>query len=302
MKRTKSLSMREMRNLRSIVYEKTGYYIKNRSLLVQAFTRSSYSAQCGGENNEVLEFIGDRVLDYYVVKAIAERYGYVKTQRNVSFDGDCEYSFKGHARDFTELKKKIVSNETLACKIDAWNLTQYMIVGKCDINNQVADQVKIKADLFEAILGAVAVASQWNPKVLQNVVEKMLQIEDYLMEIDGQQYKPEHFSVDNAVSTLKELSEQGRCSVPVYEYGSPEDLGYDENGNPRWVCTCKVAEWALIRQVWASSKKLAKKYAAYLILCDHFEFCNEYGENGAWLSWRYENGKLQPSHKVDAGL
>lgn len=297
MKRTKNFSMREMRNLRSIVYEKTGYYIKKRCLLVQAFTRSSYSAQYGGENNEILEFIGDRVLDYYVVKIIAERYGYVKTQRNVSFAGDCEYAFRGHARDFTELKKKIVSNATLACKIDEWNLTQYMIAGKCDITNQVADQEKVKADLFEAILGAVAVASQWNPKVLQNAVEKMLQIESYLMEMDGQQYKPDNFSADNAVSTLKELAEQGYCSVPIYEYGSPENLGYDKNGNPHWVCTCKVAEWALIRQVWASSKKVAKKYATYLVLCDHFEFCNEYGENGPWLIWKYENGRLRPYHK-----
>lgn len=49
MKRTKNFSMGEMRNLRNIVCEKTGYYVKNRCLLVQAFTRSSYSAQYGGK-------------------------------------------------------------------------------------------------------------------------------------------------------------------------------------------------------------------------------------------------------------
>lgn len=35
-----------------------GYYFKNKFLLYQAFTRSSYSNQYGIENNEVLEFIG----------------------------------------------------------------------------------------------------------------------------------------------------------------------------------------------------------------------------------------------------
>lgn len=298
MKKSKNFSMREMRSLRDFIFQKTGYRIKNQCLLVQAFTRSSYSAQFGGENNEILEFIGDRVLDYYVIKIIAERYGYIKTQSNFSFNGDCEYAFRGHAKDFAELKKKMVSNVTLAQKIDEWNLIQYMIVGKCDINNQIENQEKVKADLFEAILGAVAVASHWNPTVLQSAVEKMLQIEDYLIELDGNQYKPEYFSVDNAVNTLKELAEHGQCSVPKYEYSSPEYLGYDENGNPRWVCTCWVVEWAMMRQVWASSKKLAKKYAAYLILCDHFEFCNEYGENGTWSSWKYEDGKLIPLHKV----
>lgn len=62
------------------VERKISYYFHNRDLLLQAFTRSSYSTQFGGENNEVLEFIGDRVLDMYVVKVIADRFGFVKSQ------------------------------------------------------------------------------------------------------------------------------------------------------------------------------------------------------------------------------
>ena len=34
--------------------------LNNEDLLFQAFTRSSYSSQHGGENNEVLEFLGDK--------------------------------------------------------------------------------------------------------------------------------------------------------------------------------------------------------------------------------------------------
>ena len=60
------------------VEQKISYWFKNKDLLFQAFTRSSYSTQYGGENNEVLEFIGDRVLDFYVVKVIAERFGFLK--------------------------------------------------------------------------------------------------------------------------------------------------------------------------------------------------------------------------------
>ena len=59
------------------VEKKISYYFNNRDLLLQAFTRSSYSTQFGGENNEVLEFLGDRVLDMYVVKVIADRFGFV---------------------------------------------------------------------------------------------------------------------------------------------------------------------------------------------------------------------------------
>ena len=50
------------------IQDQIGYEFKNLSLLMQAFTRRSYSEENGGENNEVLEFIGDKVLDFFVVK------------------------------------------------------------------------------------------------------------------------------------------------------------------------------------------------------------------------------------------
>ena len=62
------------------VQSKIDYFFNNIDLLLQAFTRSSYSAQFGGENNEVLEFIGDKVLDMYVTKIIADDFGFMKSQ------------------------------------------------------------------------------------------------------------------------------------------------------------------------------------------------------------------------------
>ena len=50
-----------------------GYEFENRTLLQQAFTRKSYTAEThDGDNNEVLEFLGDKVLDLIVVKALTE--------------------------------------------------------------------------------------------------------------------------------------------------------------------------------------------------------------------------------------
>lgn len=46
----------------TVVQNQIGYEFKNQRLLRQAFVRKSYSAENGGENNEVLEFIGDTVL------------------------------------------------------------------------------------------------------------------------------------------------------------------------------------------------------------------------------------------------
>ena len=57
------------------IQNQIGYKFKNLDLLQQAFVRRSYSQENGGENNEVLEFIGDKVLDLFIVKFLIEKYG-----------------------------------------------------------------------------------------------------------------------------------------------------------------------------------------------------------------------------------
>ena len=116
---------------------------------------------------------------------------------------------------------------------------------------------------------------------------------DFIIETD---YRPIPFDIENSVNTLKELAEQRRCSTPEYEYANPEELGYDKDGNPKWCCTCRIIndKTGIIRQVWASSKKGAKKAAAYLVLCEHFNLQNQYGINRECNVWKYKNGKLMP--------
>ena len=60
---------------RNYVQVHIDYHFKNIGLLEQAFTRSSYSAEHGGGDNEILEFIGDKALDLVVVKYLSEKYG-----------------------------------------------------------------------------------------------------------------------------------------------------------------------------------------------------------------------------------
>lgn len=292
MKREKKLKESEKRRIINTIREKTGYYIRNNCLLIQAFTRKSFSAEWGGENNEILEFIGDQVLSYYVVKIIAERYG--------ASNSDFEYTFRVRENRFNALKQELTSNEALAKIVDEWAIAEYLIVGKCDYLNEIDKQVKVKADLFEAILGVIAVESKWNAEVLENAVGQMLSIDEKIRDIIETDYRPVQFYIENAVNTLKELAEHGGCSVPEYKYGTPEQLGYDEDGNPKWCCTCTIIndKTAITRHVWASSKKIAKKAAAYLVLCDHFELQNQYGVNGKYPIWKYKSGRLMPEHLI----
>ena len=262
------------------VEQKIGYRFNNVDLLLQAFTRSSYSTQFGGENNEVLEFIGDRVLDLYVVKTIADRFGFMKSQSDY-YDEDndleefCIVAHK-HESDFTEIKKEIVSNKTLAKRIDAFGFSKYMYLGDSDINNNVTTQEKVKADLFEAILGAIAIDSDWNEKSLQNSTEKMLNIDKFLANVDTEEKRPEKFKAENAVNTLKELAEHGNCSIPIYDLPCEQ---IEQNGHLWWACTCVVKSWNVRKTGLASSKKVAKKYAAYLVLCEHYGLTDEFDES-----------------------
>lgn len=276
------MKMQDLREHLDDVQKKIGYWFDNEDLLLQAFTRSSYSSQHGGENNEVLEFLGDRVLDFYVVKVISDRFGFVKSQSDYydeenDLDEYCIVAHKNEA-DFTELKKQIVSNETLAKTIDKLGLFKYMYLGDTDLENpKFKDNlIKVKADLFEAILGAVAIDSDWNQDELQNVVEFMLQIDDFLADVDTEEPKPSKFQLENAVTTLKELAEKGRCSIP--EYYQAEEQVLMNDGTLMWECTCYIRSWAMKHTAYATSKKEAKRYAAYLVLCDFYGLPDEFSE------------------------
>lgn len=174
----------------TFIQDQIGYNFKNLDLLQQAFVRCSYSKENGGEDNEVLEFIGDKVLDFVVVKLLVEKYGYFLSECE-DFDEDedlNEFATEYYENKLTEIKKKLVNKKTLARKLDELGLDGYLIMGKGDIHNNVQDQDSVKEDLFEAILGAVALDSNWDISELQDVVEIMLALDSELAGEDEPDY------------------------------------------------------------------------------------------------------------------
>ena len=103
----------------------------------------------------------------------------------------------------------------------------------------------------------------------------MLQIDDFLEDVDTEEERPDKFKLENAVTTLKELAEHGKCSVP--DYYMPEEQVY-QNGKYWWSCTCTVRSWSMQHTGLANSKKEAKRYAAYLALCDFYGIPDEFKE------------------------
>ncbi len=295
MKREKYFYGQELTKLKRLIKEKTGYCIKNNCILIQAFRRSSYAAENGGKSNEIFEFIGDQVLSNYVVKIIAKRCG--------SFNYLGDYAFRIRENQFTTIKQELVSNETLARIIDEWGIVDCLLVSRSDEKNEVHKQVKIKADLFESIIGAIAVETNWNDEILEEVVNKALRIDEKIDELIKSDYGYTMFNFDNAVSQLKECAEKQIFSVSEYEFTGPENLGHDKDGNPIWACNCSIINdtTGIIRSVMASSKKDAKKAVAYLLLCEHYQVQNQYGVNDSFPAWIYKDGKLIPDRKENRG-
>lgn len=332
------------------VQNRIDYKFKNLDLLVQAFVRSSYAIENGGADNEVLEFIGDRVLDLIIVQLLVDKYGYIEDESN-EFFSDLDEG------ELTEIKRQLVQRKNLARRIDMLGFADYLIMGNSDIKNNVDRQESVKEDLFEAIIGAVALDCEWNMKTLKNVIEIMLEPDDILDDYSDENYislvqewcmikegelplyhvKQAHkaifygsnyiFSpgfnyrsiwnykymsylrlpsidkifvdfgmsekesrmkvaeiayqflekndmllsirdeIENpsrkySINQLETLARRGYFSMPIYNFKQK----YDRDGNPIWSCKCRIKEYDNSFYERASTKREAKKSAAYKML------------------------------------
>ena len=144
-----------------------GHSFSQESLLLQAFTRKSYSQEHPGvENNEVLEFYGDEVLDFFITKSMYKQFSKMENGNLISVKTEGE---------LTKLKSAYVNKATLALCINNLGLHKFLRMGNSDIKNEAQNSSSVKEDLFEAILGAVAIDCNWDFAELEKVCETMLQ-------------------------------------------------------------------------------------------------------------------------------
>lgn len=209
------------------VEKRIGYSFKNRDLLVQAFTRSSYGS---AEDNEVLEFIGDSVIGMVVTKILANRY-----KRRSMPEEQRKAIAKWLKRDYTvpeyflcvldeselsKLKIELVQRSSLAAATERLGLEQYLIMGKSDVIGEVQNQKSVKEDLFEAIIGVIAIDSDWDMPLLENIVDRLINI-DHRLE-NGVPGGPDY--VEMLERWFAEKGENLECSM-----GQPQcvDLPYE---------------------------------------------------------------------------
>ena len=153
------------------IEEKIGYTFNNKALLMQAFTRSSYAKENSCiESNEVLEFIGDSILGMIVTKKLCERYRLGKIHND-------NYLCELNEAELSEYKISLVERASLSLAIEAIELEKHLIMSNGDIANNVQNEASVKEDLLEAILGAIAIDSNWNMTAMEKTIKALIDID-----------------------------------------------------------------------------------------------------------------------------
>lgn len=254
-----------------------GYKFNNKDLLQQAFIRKSYSMEKGGENNEILEFIGDRSLDMIVTKILMEHYGYMASDNDdipnengafcrSEYDEFCSDISEG---ELTEVKSQLVRKKNLAKRIDFMDLSEYLIMGKGDIRNRVDKKDSVKEDLFEAIIGAVTIDSNWNFDIIEDVVEVMLD-PDLVLLADSEQ--------KNYVKLVQDWLAAHYDMIPLFVYENKR-YGMGVNSNIKYMSYLNNVKIVRYNEVnpWINTSNL--QYECQMKLTDELPIFSAFGES-----------------------
>ncbi len=113
------------------------YSFKNKELLKKALTHSSYAFENHTESNEKLEFLGDSILEFISSKYLYENFPKLK-------EGE-----------MTKVRADIVCERSLYQVAKLHNFSDFLYVGKSEIQNHGNTRPAIMADSVEALIAAI---------------------------------------------------------------------------------------------------------------------------------------------------
>ena len=205
----------------SEIEKKIHYTFKDKSLLIQAFTRSSFCNEHKERNskgyisNEVLEFFGDSVLSTAIISMMLNE----KTERYEH--GIYTELDEG---DFSNIRSKLSDKRNLSRSMATLGLQKYLRMGEGDAKLGIENEPSVMEDLFESIIGAVYIDCGMDISRVIKVVGDMLDVNAYFTkETVIQSYK----------NALQEwcADKKHRLPPPVYrtvdEYGPDHKRTYE---------------------------------------------------------------------------
>ena len=169
MKKSSELNFRE-------IEKKINYTFKDKSLLAQAFTRTSFCIEINPtlkvkyQSNEVLEFFGDGVLSLsiisFLLKECTERYEHgIRTELGEG--------------DFSNIQSKLSDKQNLSKSMKALGLEKHLLMGEGDAKLGIQNEPSVMEDLFESIVGAIFIDSDMSIRAVIDAVSGMLDMSVY---------------------------------------------------------------------------------------------------------------------------
>ncbi len=190
------------------IEKKIHYTFKDKSLLTQAFTRSSFCNEhrVRGKkefiSNEVLEFFGDSVLSTAIISMLlnekTKRYAHgIYTELNEG--------------DFSNIRSKLSDKRNLSKSMATLGLQKYLLMGEGDEKLGIENEPSVMEDLFESIVGAVYIDSGMDLAVVIKVVSDILDVSVY--------FSADAAPIQSYKNALQEwcADKKHRLPAPVYK-------------------------------------------------------------------------------------
>ncbi|MCD6413944.1 MAG: ribonuclease III [Elusimicrobia bacterium] len=169
-----------------------GFKPRNISLFRKAFTHKTLAIQRGrtGDSNELLEFLGDSVLNFYITRRLFE-----------FFPSSTEGAL-------TRKRSYLVNTRRLAKVSSQIGLGKFLKVGD-SFEGEVSDQPSILADTLEALIGAMFLDGGWEK--VSRFIESHFEIEQATDKMDSK-------------SKLQEITQKKTGTLPKYRVVSEKGV------------------------------------------------------------------------------
>jgi ribonuclease-3 len=125
------------------VESKIGYEFKDKLLLRKAFTHASYAHEHNQQDNELLEFFGDAVLQFVVTEYLYNNQ-------------------KGDEGDFTQMRAQMVAKHPLIEAVVKLGICDYILMGNGQKKN-ARDDDKLFSSIYEALVAAIYIDGGISP-------------------------------------------------------------------------------------------------------------------------------------------
>lgn len=152
----------------SVIQEIINYQFNIPELLRQAFIRRTVQIEYKLSGCcEELEFLGDSALSLVVTKALMKEFSDI-----TETDTEAPFESKVDEGTLSKMRSRFVCKEYLSDRCEKLGLDQYILYGT---GEEMTDSAK--EDALEAVIGAVAIDSDWDMNVLEAVVDRLINIQ-----------------------------------------------------------------------------------------------------------------------------